>query len=178
MMLNNNILNLRAVEPEDLDILYRWENNTNLWIHGNSISPYSKQTLRQYILDSQTSDIYQNKQLRLMIDLKSEGNKTIGAIDLYDLDIHNLRCGIGILLDKEYQKKGFAGIALDLVKLYAFSFLRLHQLYAYIIADNKASIRLFEKSGFDRCGIFKEWICATDDYKDVFIYQLIHKSDD
>ena len=42
MLLKNSQLSLRAVEPEDLEILYKWENSTELWIHGNTLAPYSK----------------------------------------------------------------------------------------------------------------------------------------
>ena len=34
-------IELRAVEPEDLDALYRWENDSSLWIYGSTVSPLS-----------------------------------------------------------------------------------------------------------------------------------------
>lgn len=37
---------LRAIEPEDLDILYQWENDSSLWVHGCTLAPFSKFTLR------------------------------------------------------------------------------------------------------------------------------------
>ena len=33
---------LRAIEPEDLDILYQWENDSSLWVHGCTLAPFSK----------------------------------------------------------------------------------------------------------------------------------------
>ena len=76
--LDNNTLHLRALEPEDLEVLYKWENDTEVWKFGSAVSPYSKYILRQYIADAQT-DIFQSKQLRLMIVLQEEQN-TIGTI--------------------------------------------------------------------------------------------------
>lgn len=172
-LLENKHIKIRAIEPEDLDILYSWENNTDLWIHGNSLSPYSKLTLRQYISDAQTSDIYQAKQLRLMIDLK-ENSTTIGTIDLYDFDIRNKRAGIGILIDEPYRQNEYASETLDILKEYAFSFLDIHQLYAYISAGNIASIKLFERNGFEKSGTLKDWIFDNNTYRDVFIYQIIN----
>ena len=67
-LLKNNTLQLRAPEPEDLEVLYKWENDTDVWIYGSAMSPYSKYILRQYIADAQT-DIFESKQLRYMIDL-------------------------------------------------------------------------------------------------------------
>ena len=45
-LLKNNILQLRAPEPEDLEVLYSWENDTDVWIYGSAMSPYSKYILK------------------------------------------------------------------------------------------------------------------------------------
>jgi diamine N-acetyltransferase len=174
MLLENEHLKLRPLEPEDLDILYKWENDTGLWIHGHTLSPYSKLALRQYITNAIEQDVYQNKQLRLMIDLKRD-NETIGTVDLYDLDIRNLRAGIGILIDENYRNENYAYESLRLIKEYTFSFLHLHQLYAYIIPENLPSIRLFEKAGFTKSGVMKDWIYLDAGYSDVEIYQMINE---
>lgn len=173
MILNNSQIKLRAVEPEDLDILYKWENSTALWVHGNTLAPYSKLVLRQYINDALEMDIYQSKQLRLMICLNEE-DITIGTVDLYDIDPHNRRAGIGILIDEEYRQKRYATLALELMAEYAFNFLFLHQLYAYISASNTKSISLFEKMGYKEVGVLKDWIQRTETFEDVRMFQLIN----
>lgn len=173
MLLKNKDIVLRAVEPEDLEILYRWENSTVLWYHGNTLAPYSKLVLRQYINDSLEMDIYQSKQLRLMIDLV-EQKVTIGTIDLYDIDAHNRRAGIGILIDDDYRRRGFAKQALELMSNYAFDFLYLHQIYAYIAQSNTNSISLFEKAGYQSVGILKDWLQRGEEFEDVYLSQLLN----
>lgn len=177
MILESEHLKLRALEPEDLELLYEWENDTRIWIHGNSLSPYSKLTLRQYISDARIMDIYQAKQLRLMITIKMD-NMTIGTIDLYDFDIRNRRMGLGILIDERYRRKNYASETLEIIKEYAFSFLGIHQLYAYISSDNKGSIKLFTRAGFSKSGTLKEWIHSVEGFKNVYIFQLIGKKSD
>ncbi|WP_236689409.1 GNAT family N-acetyltransferase [Dysgonomonas macrotermitis] len=162
---------MRALEPEDLSILYKWENDTRLWIHGNTLTPYSKLALREYIAETQRTDIFQAKQLRLMIELKQD-NIVIGTVDIYDFDFHHSKAGIGILIDNEYRQHNYATEALELVREYVFGFLRINQLYAYIAANNDKSLRLFEKSGYKQSGLLKEWIFCDNKYKDVYIYQL------
>ena len=120
MILNNSQIKLRAVEPEDLDILYKWENSTALWIHGNTLAPYSKLVLRQYINDTIEMDIFQSKQLRLMICL-TDNDTTIGTVDLYDIDAYHRRAGIGILIDEAHRQKQYATQALELMADYAFN---------------------------------------------------------
>ena len=173
MHLKNSQIALRAVEPEDLDILYKWENSTALWVHGNTLAPYSKLVLRQYINDALEMDIYQSRQLRLMIDLVDEGT-TIGTLDLYDIDAHNRRAGIGILIDENYRKRSYATQALAVMKEYAFNFLYLHQLYAYISISNEKSINLFEKAGYQKIGILKEWVQRGESFEDVQLMQILN----
>lgn len=174
MLLENSQIRLRALEPEDLELLYQWENNSELWIYGSTVSPYSKLALRQYINDSLEMDIYQSKQLRLMIDIVGE-NKTIGTVDLYDINMRNKNAGIGILIDEAYRNRKYASQALELMREYAFNFLKLHQLYAYIGVNNKPSLKLFENIGYSPVGILKDWIQLMDDnYEDVLVIQLIN----
>ena len=40
--LENDTIRLRALEPEDLDLLYAWENDTSLWEFGSTLVPYSR----------------------------------------------------------------------------------------------------------------------------------------
>ena len=170
MMLENDLIKLRAFEPEDLDVFYKWENDTTLWSWGCTIAPYSRYELRQYILSGK--DIYESKQLRFVVELKAE-TKAIGMIDLYDFEPLHKRAAVGILIDEAYQKKGLAGEALSLLCSYSFSFLKLHQLYAFIPFKNEPGKKLFLRSGFKENGILRDWIQAVDGYEDVHIVSLI-----
>mgnify|MGYP000951130226 CR=1 FL=1 len=48
-LLQSELIKLRAMEPEDIEILYRWENDTDIWKVSNTIAPFSKYVLRQFI---------------------------------------------------------------------------------------------------------------------------------
>jgi diamine N-acetyltransferase len=169
-MLENRIIKLRAPEPEDLELFYRWENDTTLWSLGSTLAPYSRYDLKQYLLSSK--DFYETKQLRLMIEAIPE-KQTAGIIDLYDFEPHNRRAGVGILIDMAYQKKGLATEALSLLCKYAFSFLKLHQLYAYIPVNNEPSKRLFTRCGFEERGLLPDWQQIADGYEDVWLVSLV-----
>ena len=120
-MLEGKDLILRALEPADIDFLFEWENNEKLWHLSNTIAPFSRFVLEQYILNSHR-DIYTNKQLRLMIDIKNEdANNPIGSIDLFDFDPINKRAGIGVLITEENRNKGYASEALEMLIEYCFS---------------------------------------------------------
>lgn len=167
-------LQLRALEPNDIDILYQWENNTDIWHLSNTITPFSRFALEQYILNA-GDDIFTAKQLRMMIDLhKEEPMKTIGCVDIFDFDPVNLRAGIGIMIIEPERGKGYAAESLDLILDYAFNLLRLHQLYSNVIVSNKASLELFKKKQFSVIGVKKEWIRSGNSWSDEYILQLIN----
>lgn len=172
MLLANDQIRLRALEPEDLELIYKWENDSRWWTQGNTLAPYSRNTLRRYINETQQTDIYESKQLRLMITLVDK-NVTVGIIDLYNFDMRNGHAGVGILVDDNYRNRGIALQSLNLLKDYAFNFLRLHQLYAYIAVNNEPSIKLFEHGGYQLVGTLKEWVSQGLDFEDVLLMQLI-----
>ena len=166
-------INLRAPEPEDLELLYGWENNTSHWIISNTIVPFSKYTLKRY-LENSHKNIYETGQLRLMIDHISDG-KTIGTIDLFDFDPFHKRAGIGILIaDEAYRRKGYASMALKCLVDYCFGTLQLHQLYCNILSNNCESMDLFRKTGFIEAGIKKDWVKTNDGYIGEHLFQLIN----
>jgi diamine N-acetyltransferase len=168
-------LNLRALEPEDLDLLYEWENDESHWLVSNTLVPFSRHTLRQY-LENAGKTIYETGQLRLMIELV-ESRTTIGTIDIFDFDHFNERAGIGILIaSEEHRRKGYASMALKCLTTYCFSRLMLHQVYCNILATNNESIALFTSAGFMLCGTKKEWARTNDGYIDEQMYQLVNGS--
>lgn len=172
-LLENEKIRLRALEPEDLEPLYRWENNPELWGVGNTLSPYSRYILREYITESHR-DIFEAKQLRLMIELRSTG-AAVGMVDLYDLEVHHRRAGIGILLDPVYQGNGLATEAVNLLVEYAYSLLNFHQLYVHVPVKNEPSKALFTRCGFTITGILSDWIVIEGGYSDVIAMQRINK---
>jgi diamine N-acetyltransferase len=168
-LLSNERVSLRAMEPEDLDVLYRWENDDRLWAFGSTLTPFSRFVLRQYI-ENASQDLFEVKQLRLMI-VEATTDTPIGTIDLYDFDPFHLRAGIGILIDSDHQKQGFAREALTLLKGYAFRFLKMNQLYAFIPAMNVGSQHLFRRCGFTESGLLRKWNKASEGLEDVYVYQ-------
>ena len=172
-LLQNKTVCLRAPEPEDLELLYSWENNPEWWEIGNTLAPYSRYLLKEYIAESHRG-IFDLKQLRLMIDLCSTG-ATVGMLDLYDFDPHHRRAGVGILVDPLYQKNGLATEALELLAEYAFSYLKLHQLFVHIPIGNEPSKALFARCGFTVTGILTDWITTKNGYSDVLTMQKINE---
>lgn len=164
---------LRALEMTDLDFLYQLENDESVWEVSNTVTPYSKYALKQY-LENAHREIYDVKQLRLVIcDLNDD--RPVGFVDLFDFEPRHLRVGVGIVIFAEADRKqGFATEALELTKKYTFAHLKVHQLYANISEDNIVSIQMFEKLGYKKAGEKKDWISMATGFKSELIYQLLN----
>jgi diamine N-acetyltransferase len=174
LTLTGNTIYLRALEPEDLDFIYRIENHEPLWEVSYTQTPYSRFLIRQY-LENAHQDIYEAKQLRLAI-CRRGSFEAIGLIDLFDYDPANARAGVGIIVANETDRgQGAGSEALELVIQYAFSKLHLHQLYANIDTTNSASIALFTNFEFNLIGVKQQWNRRGNAWADEALYQLIHK---
>jgi len=170
-LLSNDTLTLRALEPTDLDTLYRWENDTALWTVSDTIAPYSREALWHY-LENYTGDIYAQRQLRLMIVLNNDGSP-VGTVDYLNFDPLNNRAELGLFITAEQRGKGLGRQALDLLTAYSREHLGLRQLYVFIALDNEVCLKLFEDYGYRRAGILQSWVKRGSTYRDVALLQMI-----
>lgn len=163
---------LRAPQPGDIDILYEWENNPEVWKVSGTVEPFSRNDIRKHIREASKS-IYESRQARFMICLAAD-ETPVGTIDLFDFDPFNLRAGVGILIaDQCHRRKGYARMALKAITDWSFNYLKIHQLYCNIMAENSASIALFEEAGFSLSGTRRDWYRGSSGYSDELFYQLI-----
>ena len=167
---NINEYILRALEPNDLDILYATENDKSLWKYSNTSSPFSKHSLKKFIENSHL-DIIEHKQVRLV--LSDKNNLPFGFIDLFKYDMTNKRAGVGIIIFEKYRSRGLGSISLDLIENYVKKYIPIHQLYANISSENTESIKLFEKHNYLKVGNKKDWIYYNNKYFNELLYQKI-----
>lgn len=170
-LLSNKTITLRALEPTDLEVLYRWENDTALWTVSDTIAPYSREALWRY-LENDTADIYTQRQLRLMITLTSDATP-VGTVDFLNFDPLNNRAELGLFIASEHRGKGLGRQALERLSAYARDHIGLRQLYVFIALDNEACLHLFEDYGYRRVGIIQSWVKRGTTYRDVALLQMI-----
>ena len=122
-------ITFRAIEPEDLDLLYRIENDMEMWNVGNTNVPYSRYLLHEYVANAK-SDIYIDRQVRMMVENTS--GEVVGVADLVNFDPANCRAEVGLIVLNSYRQQGYGTAILAKLVDYALNVLHLHQLYAYI----------------------------------------------
>ena len=161
-------MKLRAIEPEDLDLLYQIENDQSLWKVGATNVPYSRYTLHDYIANS-SDDIYADRQLRLMVE--NDEGKTVGIVDLVQFSPQHLRAEVGIVILEGHRHQGYAVAAIQALSDYAQRVIHLHQLYAVVGTDNEAAVALFKKAGFSTENMLHEWLFDGRNYHDALLMQ-------
>lgn len=169
--MTDGTITLRALDPEDLEMMYAWENDASLWEAGGTLAPYSRKTIFDYIANY-NPDIYEAHQLRLMITLAATG-EAIGMVDLYDFDPQNRRAGVGVLVDSRHAGQGYGRRALSLLVDYSRDFIGMHQLWAVAAIDNEASRKAFEASGFRICGRLRSWLRRGRRFTDAYMMQFL-----
>lgn len=170
-LMKNDTIELRPLEPTDLDTLYNWENDSTLWVVSDTVAPYSRAALWQY-LENYTGDIFAQRQLRLMITLAGDGTP-VGTIDFLNFDPLNNRAELGLFIAAEHRGQGLGRQALELLTAYAREHLGLRQLYVFIALDNTVCLKMFEDYGYRRVGIIQSWVKRGSTYRDVALLQMV-----
>ena len=170
--MNNNKakVRLRAIEPEDLDLLYRIENDMKLWNVGASNVPYSRYTLHDYIANA-ADDIYVDRQVRMMVE--NEEGEIVSIVDVVNFDPGNCRAEVGLIILDAYRRRGYGSSTLQQIADYALNVLHLHQLFAFVDMRNEGSMSLFEKMGFVAAAKIKDWLYDGREYRDAALMQLV-----
>lgn len=168
--LKDDTVCLRTPEPEDLELMYAMENDTALWSIGSATLPYSRYTLRAY-LEQSKQDLFAERQARFVIELQD--GEAAGMIDLADFDPLNSRAEVCIGLLGKHRGKGIATRALTLLCDYAFRKLHINQLYAFIPEWNEESLKLFEKNGFTKSALLRQWQRTENGFNNVFLVQKL-----
>ncbi|GAC1370852.1 MAG: hypothetical protein NVS3B25_12270 [Hymenobacter sp.] len=165
------MVHLRALEPDDLEFLFALENDPDIWGVSGTLAPVSRHALREYLAHA-AADFYAVRQLRLVVCTEIDG-PAVGVVDLFDYDPLHERAGVGITIRAAARRHGYATQALELVKTHARQVLRLHQMWATVGVDNRASMRLFRVAGFRRVGTRRAWLRTASGWQDAAEWQCL-----
>ncbi len=165
-------LRLRAPEPEDLEVMLQFENDESIWEQSSATGPYSRYQLKRFLAESQ-NDLFVDRQLRLMIVTRDD--EVAGIVDLASFDPRHSRAEVGIVIRKEFRRKGIGKKALAMLEQHSFSLLGIHQLYALVREDNLESLLLFRSCGYEEAGHLNDWYRSGVGYRKVFLFQKINQ---
>ena len=170
LKLDTSICRLRALEPQDVDLLYVWENDVEVWCVSGTIAPLSYERIARFV-EEQSYDLNTTRQMRLIVEVEG---RAVGSVDIFDFEPQHQRFGLGVLIYAPQDRRcGYARAAIGAVVEYARNVLGLRQVWAMIAVDNTPSIALFESLGFVRCAHRRDWLRRGREFVDVYDYQLL-----
>lgn len=161
---------LRAPEPDDLDAMYLWENDPEVWRVSLNDGPVSRHELWQYI-EGYSADLCSQGQLRLIIEADGVA---VGTADLTDYSARHRHAQVGLYIAPGARRRGYAAEVLRRMCDYARDVAGLHLLYALTAADNVASAALLRGAGFECCGRIGDFLrLSGENYTDALVYAKV-----
>ncbi len=115
--------------------------------------------------------------LRYYVFQKENPDQIIGTVCLHNISPRTYSCcEIGYKFDAAFQHKGYAREAVMMAISIAFAGLNLHRVFARVMPENTASIKLLKGLLFEEEGIERESICIHDVWQDHLRLALINQS--
>ncbi|MDP4578850.1 MAG: GNAT family N-acetyltransferase [Schleiferiaceae bacterium] len=161
-------LSLRALEPEDLDLLVRWE--ADHADAGLRVAPYSRAVLSRYLEESHR-DFWDAGQVRFV--LCDPTGRAVGLFDLFNAQPVHQRAEVALLVDPSVRKQGLGKSGLLLVEQWAFGRAGLRSIYAEVFTDNAPALRVFASSGYQSAGVLKAWYRVGREFRDTELFQRL-----
>lgn len=155
-------INLCPLDPaDDLADYTGWVNDQDTTRYmGAGKAPMTASQVRAYVERYGASG-----EFLLGIFVKETG-RHVGNIALHSFDRQNRHAETGIMVgDAGSRGKGYGLEAMRLLCRHAFQRMNLNKVTAGVVEGNKASLRLFEKAGFQREGLLREHFFLDGQYQ-------------
>lgn len=138
------------------------------------MKPVSSFSAAEQMIEYFERDREKNGLNRWAVVLKSE-DAVVGSIFYTNIEKPYFRAEIGYLLNRGYWGRGIMREALEKIISFGFEQMDLNRIQALIAPDNRRSINLMERLGFDREGILREhnFNYVENRFEDMFAFALL-----
>lgn len=164
------LVRLRAREPEDEPLLYRWFNDPEVTEWLAMRYPLSHAQEREFI-ESQKAPGYQHAGFAVETLAEAE---LIGGVDLLGTSPENRSARLGIAIgDKARWDGGYGTDTMRVVCRFGFEMMNLHRIELDVYADNLRAQRVYEKVGFRVEGRKRVALFKYGKYHDIIVMGLL-----
>lgn len=172
-LLKSDKIKITALKEEDIDTVTKWyEDTTFLRVFDfNPAAPLYRGKIKEWLLE----EINNPNNYFFAMREESDG-PMIGYVEIERISWNNGVGGIAIGIgDLKQCGKCYGKEALSLVMDFAFRELNLHRLQLIAISYNERAIRLYEKLGFKREGIYREAVFRDGKRYDIYLYGVLDR---
>ena len=169
MNIKGNIVTLRAIEEDDLELLKEMVNDPEIEKMVGGYSFPTSKTQQKLWFDSLSIDLHN---LRLIIEIEEIGS--IGLANVVNIDWKNRSAFHGIkIASNNNRSKGIGTDAVMAIMKYVFEELQLNRLESSIIEYNEASKKLYcDKCGWKIEGIKRKSVFKGNKYNDELVISI------
>lgn len=162
---------IRSLKPSDTSELTKLANNKKVWdgLRDYFPFPYKEKDAETFINLTKQENPKQN----FGIEYKNVICGVIGII--IQKDVYRKTAEIGYWIGEPFWGKGIATKAVALITEYGFNQLDLNRIYAGVFENNISSMKVLEKNGFEKEGIFKNAILKNGKVCDEHRFYKLNK---
>ncbi len=151
-----------ALREASREFLTPWE---PIWPSDDLTRGAFRRRIKRYVEDQRNDLAY------AFLIFRSQDNALVGGLTLANIRRGVAQTGsIGYWVGARFARHGYMTAAVRAVVPYCFGALRLHRLEAACIPDNAASVGLLEKTGFQREGYARGYLCINGIWHDHLLY--------
>ena len=159
-----------ALREQSRDFLTPWE---PIWPPDDLTRTAFRRRLRRYAEDQRADSAY------AFLIFRSRDNVLIGGLTLANIRRGVAQAGsIGYWVGRPYAQQGYMTAAMRALLPFCFGNLRLHRLEAACIPTNTPSIGLLEKTGFQREGYARGYLCINGAWQDHLLFARLKTDTD
>lgn len=159
-----------AVRETSRNFLVPWE---PIWPADDLTRGAFRRRLRRYAEDQRSDLAY------AFLIFRSDDGALVGGLTLANIRRGVAQAGsIGYWIGQPFARKGYMTAAVKALIPFCFGTLRLHRLEAACIPTNAASIGLLEKTGFQREGYARSYLCINGQWQDHLLYARLKDDPD
>ena len=160
------------------EVLEFYRKNQELFGKYDGIKPgnYYTRRYQEEVLRLEKRSAIQGQGVRFYVFLKGRPERIIGTISLQNILRIPYESGIlGYRFDGDYHHQGYALEAVEKLIGIGFKELGLHRIAAYVQKNNRASIRLLVRLGFQWEGTIRQFAKIGDSWRDHEMYGLLRE---
>jgi ribosomal-protein-alanine N-acetyltransferase len=155
-----------ALREKSRDFLTPWEPT---WLEDDLTRASFRRRLKRYSEDMRTDFAYP------FLLFRRSDNALLGGITLTNIRRGVAQSGsLGYWVGAPFAHQGYMTRGVSALAPFAFEGLRLHRIEAACIPTNQPSIKLLERTGFQREGYAREYLCINGLWQDHLLYARLH----
>jgi len=172
-LLRGSRVRLAALTPDDLPVIARWYEDAEFMrlYDARAAVPKTKAELDQWL-----EDLHKSKEIVGFAIRPVDRDDLIGTLELDDILWPHGVCGLAIAIgDRANWGKGYGYEAAQLALAFAFDELNMHRVQVTVFTYNERSLALFEKLGFQREGVYREFLRRDGQRYDMILYGILDR---